>query len=63
MRNVELVQNNDMHKLHWDFEIETNHIISERKLELLIVNKQKKSTCWIVDFAVPADHIVRLKEG
>ena len=27
-----------------------------------MINK-KKRTCWIVDFAVPADHRVKLKEN
>ena len=26
-------------------------------------SQQKKKTCWIVDFVVPVDHGVKLKEG
>ena len=26
-------------------------------------SRKKKSTCWLVDFAVPADHKVKLKEN
>ena len=52
---------NETHKLPWDFEIQTNHQISARRPDLIIINK-KKRTCRIVDFAVPADHRVKLKE-
>ena len=42
------------------FEIQTDHLISARRLDEEIVNK--KRTCRKVDFAVPADHRVKLKE-
>ena len=48
----------------WDtkfFGIQTDHLI-QAKLDLVIVNKKKKRTCWIVDFAIPADHRVKIKE-
>ena len=32
-----------------------------RRLDLIIINK-KKRTCKIVDFAVPVDHRIKLKE-
>ena len=46
--------------LLWDFEIQRAHLISARWLYLVIVDKR---TCQIVDFAIPADHRVKLKEG
>ena len=49
------------HKLRWDFDIHTDHLISARRPDLIIINK-KKRTCKIVDFAVPADHKIKLKE-
>ena len=49
------------YKLLWDFDIHTDHIISTRRPDLIIINK-KKRTCKIVDFAVPADHRLKLKE-
>ena len=55
------VLENDTHKLLWDFDIHTDHIISARRPDLIIINK-KKRTCKIVDFAVPADHRLKLKE-
>ena len=55
------VLENDTHKLLWDFDIHTDHLISARRPDLIINNK-KKRTCKIVDFAVPADHRIKLKE-
>ena len=49
--------------LLWDFEIQTDHLISARRPDLVIVNKKKKRTCRIVDFAVAAVHWVKLKES
>ena len=50
------------HKLQWDFDIHTDQLISARKPDLIIINNNKKSIYWIVDFAVPADHRIKLKE-
>ena len=52
----------NMHKLLWEFEIQTDHLISASRPYLVIINK-KKRTCKIVDFSVPADHRVKLKES
>ena len=55
---------NEMHKLRWDFEIQTDHRISARRPDLVIVNNKKKKkerTCRTVDFAILADHWVKLK--
>ena len=52
---------NDIHKLLWDFNIQTDHLISARRQDLIIMNK-KKRICEIVDFVVPADHRINLKE-
>ena len=52
---------NDTHKLLWVFDIHMDHLISARRRDLIIINK-KKRTCKIVDFAVPADHRMNLKE-
>ena len=61
MHNPESVLENDTHKLLWDFDIQTDHLISARRPDLIIINKKKK-ICKIVDFAVPADHRIKLKE-
>ena len=62
MRKPESIQENEMHKIIWYFEILTDHLISARRPDLVIVNK-KERTCQVVDFAVPADHRVKLKES
>ena len=40
----------------------TDHLISARRPERIIINKKKKKICKIVHFAVPADHRIKLKE-
>ena len=64
MHNSAPVLENDTHKLLWDFNTQTDHLIPARRPELIIINKKKKKkrTCKIVDFAVPADHRIKLKE-
>ena len=47
-------------KLLWDFDIHTDHQISARRPDLIIINK--KRTCKIVNFAVPTDHGIKVKE-
>ena len=49
MHNPAPILENDTHKIIWDFNIQTDHLISKRN-------------CKIVDFAVPADHKIKLKE-
>ena len=62
MHNLAPVLENDTHKFLRDFDIHTDHLISARKPNNN--NQQKKKrTCKIVDFAVPADHIIKLKES
>ena len=61
MHNPAPVLENATHKLLWDFNIQTDHLIPVRRPELIIINK-KKRTCKIVDFAVPADHRIKLKK-
>ena len=47
----------------WDFNIQTDHLIPVRRPDLIIINNtKKKRTCKIVDFAVPAEHRIKLKE-
>ena len=64
MHNPALVLEKDTHKLLWDFNIQTDHLILARRPDLIIINnnKKKKRICQIVDFAVPADHRINLKE-
>ena len=61
MHNPAPVLENDTHKHLWHFDIQTDHLISARRPDLITINK-KKRTCKIVNFAVPADHRIKLKE-
>ena len=60
MHNPVPVLENNTHKRLWDFDIHTDNLISARRPDLIMI---KKRTCKIVDFAVPADHRIKLKEG
>ena len=55
MHNPAPVLGNDTHKLLWDFDIHADHLNSARRPDLIIITK-------IVDFAVPADSRIKLKE-
>ena len=61
MHNTAPILENDTHKLLWDFDIQTDHLIPARRPDLITINK-KKTNCKIVDVAVPADHKIKLKE-
>ena len=63
MHNPTPVLENDTHKLLWDFNIQTDQLIPARRPDLIIINKKKKRICKIVEFAVPADHWINLKES
>ena len=58
--NPESILENETHKIFWDFEIQTNHLISARRPNLEIVKKKKKR---IVDFTELADHRLKLKKS
>ena len=53
---------NITHKLLWDFDVQMDNLISTRRPDLIIINS-KKRICKIVDFAVPADHRIKLKQS
>ena len=42
MHNPAPVLQNDTHKLLWDFDIHTDHLISARRPDLIIINQKKK---------------------
>ena len=42
MRNTTSVLENETHKLLWDFNKETDHIISARRPDLILIHKKKK---------------------
>ena len=60
MHNTESVQENETQKYIWDFDQQTDHLISARQPDLEIVNKKKKEN--LLNSAIPVDHRVKLKE-
>ena len=42
MHNPEFVQENETHKILWDFDIQKNPLISARRAGQVIVKKKKK---------------------
>ena len=63
MHNPAPVLVNDTYILPLDFDIHADHLISARRLDLIIITKKKKKRiCKIVDFAVSSDHRIKLKE-
>ena len=42
MYNPASVLENDTHKLLWDFDIQTDHLIPARRPNLIIIKKKKK---------------------
>ena len=62
MHNPAAVLEYDTHKLQWDFDIQTDHLISARSPKLIIINNKRREFAKIVDFAVLADHRIKLKE-
>ena len=72
MHNPAAVLENKPHELIWDFDIQMYHLISTRRANLIIINnnnnnnkkmKKKERIRKIVDFAVPANHRIKLKES
>ena len=41
MHNPTSVLENDTHKLIWDFDIQTDHLISARRPNLILINKRR----------------------
>ena len=57
----ESILENETHKVLWDFEIQTDHVIPPRRLDLKIINKKRKKNRQIA--IVTADHRVKIKES
>ena len=60
MHNPAPVLGNYTHKLLWDFTIQTDHLISARRPDL--IRTPENRICIIVDFPVTADYRINLKE-
>ena len=61
MYKAESVLENETHKMPWEFEIQTDLPIPTRRQVVVLINKKKIR--HLVDFAVPANHRVKNKEG
>ena len=61
MHKSESILKNEIHKIPRGFEIQTDHLISARRPDLVIVDKREK-TCQIVDFAALAEYRVKTEE-
>ena len=62
MNNPESFMKNETHKILCAFDIQADPLISARLPHVVIVHK-KKRTRRKLNFAVPAHHIVKLKES
>ena len=64
MHNPVSVLENYTHKLLWDFDIQTDHLISARRPDLIIIKKtkNKKENLQICRFAVAAEPRIKLKK-
>ena len=60
MHKPESIQENETLKFHWDLEIQMDHSISVRRLDSALINKEK--TRHLVNFAVPTDDRMKMKE-
>ena len=43
MHKPEFIQENETHKLLWDFEMQTDHLISARKPDLVVIIQKKEN--------------------
>ena len=57
----ESVQQNEVHKILWNFKIQINHLIPTRIPDVVVINKKKRRICCLVDFAVPVDDLIKIK--
>ena len=62
MHNPAAVLENNMHKLLWDFDIHTEHLISVRRPDLIKMN-QKKNEFAKVSTLLSRLTTIKLKEG
>ena len=62
MHKLESVLEKQRNKIFWDFQIQMDHSILVRSLDLVLINK-KERTDYLVVFAVPMDHRVKTKES
>ena len=57
----EHVLENENYDILWDFSIQTDHVIEDRRPDLIVVDKKRRN-CKIIAFAVPGDSRIEEKE-
>ena len=62
MVNPEYFLENQTHKILWDFEIQTNHVIPARRPHDVII-KKKTTNGHLAGFAIPVDIRVKIKKS
>ena len=62
MRKPKFLQENEMHKILCDFEIETDHAVFTWRSNLVLINKKQKAG-HLVDIVVTATHRVKIRES
>ena len=55
------VLENELHKILWNFEIEIDHPILAIRPDLVLINK--KRTCLLVDYVIPVNNRLRIKDS
>ncbi|KAJ8033778.1 Retinol dehydrogenase 8 [Holothuria leucospilota] len=62
LHRPETVNETDRVKILWDFEVRTDKVITARRPDIIVVDKQEK-TAKIIDVAIPLDKNIRGKEA
>ena len=57
----ESILDNKTHEILWDSEIKTDHLIPARRLNLVLINKNRR-TYHQIDFTVPVGNRVKIKK-
>ena len=63
MHNIEYNLESKVNKFISDFVRKTDHLISARQPDFIIIKNKKDKPCRIVDFAVLANHRIQSKES
>ena len=61
MWKPEPVRENESHNIFRNFEIKTDLLMSFRRPDLVLFNKEKR-TCHLINFALSADHRKKIKK-
>ena len=56
MQNPAPVLENDTHKLLWDFNIQTDHIIPARRPDLIIITKKNLQIRYLFSYKIQSNH-------